>query len=145
MFFKNIMTTIAAVLPLTCGAAHADTTFTHQGELKENGDLANGWYNMDFSLWNALSGGNQIGAAVTQNDVQVVGGKFAIEFVFGPTAFDNNSRWMEIMVNGVTLSSRNPVTRVLYAGEKHGQVTALEQQETTASNKEQTKRRVFQP
>ena len=34
-----------------------DTTFTYQGELKQNGNPANGLFNLDFSLWNAASDG----------------------------------------------------------------------------------------
>ena len=32
-------------------AVAADTTFTYQGELTDNGGLANGSYDIDFSLW----------------------------------------------------------------------------------------------
>ena len=50
---------------LATAAATAQTpvsmAFTYQGQLKENGSPANGSYSLTFALWDAASGGSQIG------------------------------------------------------------------------------------
>ena len=101
-------------------SSHADTTFTYQGELTENGQPANGAYNMDFSLWDAAVAGNQIGSTVSLNGVQVTEGGFAVDLDFGADAFDNSNRWLEVAVNAVTLAPRHAITRTPYAIQTRG-------------------------
>ena len=72
--------------------AQTDTTFTYQGSLAESGQPANGSFNIDFSLWDALSGGNQVGSSVMFNGLSVSDGLFTVELDFGTIAFDNPSR-----------------------------------------------------
>ena len=105
---------------LAASIASADTTFTYQGELNENGGVANGSFNMDFSLWDALSAGNQIGSTNMINGVLVTDGKFSVELDFDASAFNNSDRWLEIAVEGTTLSPRNPITRAPYAIQTRG-------------------------
>lgn len=97
-----------------------DTTFTYQGVLNQNNNPANGSFNMEFSLWDAVSNGNQVGSTVMLNGVQVVEGNFTVDIDFGGAAFDNSDRWLEVVVNGVSLDPRNPITRVPYAIQTRG-------------------------
>ena len=110
------------VIGLVCSslAAANDTTFTYQGELQDNGNLANGSFNIDFSLWDAISHGNQIGMADEQNNVPVVNGKFTVQLNFGASVFDNSDRWLQISVNGTELAPRQPVTRAPYSIQTRG-------------------------
>lgn len=101
-------------------AVAADTTFSYQGELKESGDLATGSYDMDFSLWDAAGGGNQIGAMIMLNRVGVSEGQFVVELDFGAAAFDNAARWLEITVDGFTLDPRQKITRSPYSIQTRG-------------------------
>lgn len=106
---------------VAAGPAHAQgTAFTYQGELKDNGGLANGAYDMDFSLWDAVSAGSQIGSTVMVDGVQVNEGKFAVELDFGASAFDNGNRWLEIAVDGFMLDPRQKITRSPYAIQTRG-------------------------
>ena len=100
--------------------AQTDTTFTYQGSLVDSGALANGSFNLDFALFDALSGGNQIGSPVMFNGHLVVEGLFTVELDFGASAFDNSSRWLEISVNGSELSPRQPITRSPYSIQTRG-------------------------
>ena len=100
--------------------AAAETEFTYQGELNENGQVTNGLFDFEFMLWDALAGGNQVGPPIVINDVQVFGGRFTVELDYGADAFDNSGRWLEIVVEGATLSPRQPVTRSPYSIQTRG-------------------------
>ena len=101
---------LAVALLATVGPAAAQepvgTAFTYQGELEENGGLANGAFNMDFSLWDALAAGNQIGPEVMFNGLPVTDGRFTVELDFGVLAFSTADHWLEVTVNGTELSPR---------------------------------------
>jgi hypothetical protein len=121
---KNLL--VIAVAAALCGAlslpagASTDTTFTYQGELKSSDELAQGSFNMDFSLWNALAGGTQIGSVVNLPNVAVSEGQFTVKLDFGANAFDNNGRWLQIAVNGTTLNPRQELTRSPYSIQTRG-------------------------
>ncbi len=100
--------------------AQTDTTFTYQGELTDGGEPANGSHNFQFGLWDADVGGSQIGTTAILNGIPVTDGKFTVELDFGASAFDNTGRWLEIVVNGITLSPRNPITRSPYSVQTRG-------------------------
>jgi len=124
MFWRSIINqTVVLVLAANCFSVLTlgqDTTLTYQGELKENGSPASGVFNMDFSLWDASVGGNQVDITNSQNGVQVVNGRFTVDLDFGAEAFDNSPRWLEIAVEGITLSPRNPVSRTPYSIQTRG-------------------------
>jgi len=112
---------LSCVLALLApGVAMADTAFTYQGELKENGEPAVGAIDIEFSLWDAPDGGARIGCAVPVNNVQVVDGRFSAQLDFGADAFDNSGRWLELTVEGFTLTPRQPVTRSPYSIQTRG-------------------------
>ena len=79
-------------------AAFAQTTeFTYQGSLKDGVNAANGNYDFEFALFDALSGGNQAGAPLTRNMVVVSNGTFAVKLDFG-NQFPGTNRFLEIRV-----------------------------------------------
>lgn len=97
--------------------------FTYQGYLDYNGVPVDGTRQMIFSLWDAETGGNQIGGTITEYGVKVVNGRFRI-FLNGNNefgeAFIGQSRWLQI---GVSLTDgtfqffdeRQPLSAVPYA------------------------------
>ena len=98
------------------------TNFTYQGYLTDNDTPANGAYDLQFKLYDALSNGVQIGSTVTQEDVAVTKGVFTVELDFGEGAFDGNARYLEIGVRAgdsadpyTTLTPRQPLTAAPYA------------------------------
>ena len=61
----------AASLTLSAYAQQSSTALTYQGFLRDNGQPANGVYDLRFALYDSPSGGNQIGSIVTVEDVVV--------------------------------------------------------------------------
>src|SRR6185503_10294516 len=94
----------------------------YQGRLNDMGLPANGAYDLQFKLYDALSGGTQIGTTATLEDVTVSAGILTVTLDFGASAFPGANRWLEIAVRpGVStgaftlLSPRQPVTSTPYA------------------------------
>lgn len=86
------------VLMLLCvGAAAQTTEFTYQGSLKNTGAPANGSFDFEFALFDALAGGNQVGSTVALNKIEVTNGNFAVKLDFG-NQFPGADRYLEIRV-----------------------------------------------
>lgn len=96
---------------LLAAVAAAQTPFTYQGQLKQNGQPFNGTANVTFSLYDSLAGAGFIGDEV-HNGVSVVNGLFTVE-VGGNSLWDNQFNgdiWLEVKVNNTTLSPRQKIT-----------------------------------
>ena len=100
--------------------------FTYQGQLKNtSGSPLTSSCNIQFSLWNALTAGNQIGAISTASGVSVSGGFFIAQVnaggEFGWNALNGSDRWLQITVQcsgdaGFTaLSPRQALAAAPYA------------------------------
>jgi hypothetical protein len=106
------------LLPSTARAQ--GTAFNYQGQLNSGGSPANGFYDFQFSLSNAPSGGSQVGGTVTSLAVGVTNGLFATTLDFG-SVFTGDPTWLAISVrsNGtgsyVWLSPLQPVTPAPYS------------------------------
>ncbi|MEO7538788.1 MAG: hypothetical protein ABIV21_02080, partial [Pyrinomonadaceae bacterium] len=88
----------AAVLIFLFGGVSAQTTeFTYQGSLKDGGVAANGTYDFEFLLFDALLGGSQIGATVPKGNQSVAAGAFNVKLDFGQV-FPGANRYLEIRV-----------------------------------------------
>ncbi len=75
------------------------TAFTYQGQLKQDSNPVNGNCDFQFSLWDAVSGGAQIGATQTRINVSVSNGYFTIpDLDFGSAPFQGDARWLAIAV-----------------------------------------------
>ena len=106
-----------------CGTmANAQTaSFTYQGKLTDNTLAANGTYQIQFGLFDAQSGGNQIGATQTNAVVTVTDGIFTVNLGFGAAAFDGADRFLQISVFSTTtnafvaLNPRQQITSAPYA------------------------------
>ncbi len=105
-------TTIAlCLLLLTAATAFAQgTAFTHQGRLTDNGAAANGAYDLQFALFDALSAGTQQGATITRDDVPVTNGVFTVQLDFGAAVFTGAARWLEIRVRPGSGTGLDPFT-----------------------------------
>ncbi|MCX7680517.1 MAG: hypothetical protein N2508_00880, partial [Anaerolineae bacterium] len=98
------------------------TAFTYQGQLRKDGNPVSGTCDFQFSLWDAASGGTQVGTTWTKTGVQVTNGYFTIpDLDFGAGAFQSDARWLEIAVactgdlGYTTLSPRQRLTPAPYA------------------------------
>jgi hypothetical protein len=114
---------LLALALLVTAAAHAQTpVFTYQGRLADAaGNPAAGAYDFTFKLFDALSGGTQVGATFATNALPIAQGSFSVPLNFGAGAFPGADRWLEIAVrtnNGgafTLLLPRQPVTSTPYA------------------------------
>ena len=91
------------------------TAFTYQGRLEQSGAPATGNFDFTFKLFDALSGGAQIGSTVTKSAVAVDQGLFAVALDFGIVAFDGNTRFIQVQVGTTTLAPRTQITSAPYA------------------------------
>jgi hypothetical protein len=107
-------------LPLSTASAQG-TAFTYQGQLQNNGSLANGTYNLSFTLYNTSSSGTPVAGPVFTNGVIVSNGFFTVTIDFFSGPWNGQVNWLEIGVetNGatpfITLAPRQQVTPTPYA------------------------------
>ncbi len=104
-----------------CPPAFAQgTAFTYQGRLNDSGVMANGTYDLAFTLYATNAGGSALAGPVTNAAVAVSNGLFTTLVDFG-NAFTGTSNWLELAVstNGAnafaTLVPRQQLTPVPYA------------------------------
>ena len=102
---------LSVLLPMAgeLDAAPQLPDFTYQGFLRQNGAPANGAYNFSFTLFNAASGGSQVGATVSASSFPVVDGVFTQSLAF-PGAFNGTQLWLEVSVNGTPMLPRQAVS-----------------------------------
>src|SRR3954463_12939719 len=116
MGHQSISMTLVLVGCLFTTAAAQTTGFTYQGRLADSGTAVNGNYDLQFALWNSLSGGAQVGSTQTINTVAVSNGVFTVNLDFGAGAFPGANRFLEIGVRPagvgsfITLTPRQPIT-----------------------------------
>lgn len=76
--------------------------FPYDGRLFNGGAGVTGTCDFEFSLWNAASGGGQVGGTHTVSGVIVTAGLFSATVnsgaQFGPTAYNGDARWLAIAV-----------------------------------------------
>jgi hypothetical protein len=93
-----------AGLALSESPSHATpptTAFTYQGRLTSSGAAVTGTSDIQFSLYDAATGGTQLGSTVTVLSVTVTDGLFTVPLDFGispilPEASTSPDRWLEI-------------------------------------------------
>lgn len=121
---RLILSSLAVLLSLAAGIVHAasiGTSFTYQGRLNEGASPANGTYDFRFILYNADSGGSQVGPTLTTNGIAVAGGLFTTPVDFGTGVLNGTAYWLEVSVrtNGAAtftpLNPRQPLTAAPYA------------------------------
>jgi hypothetical protein len=100
--------------------AHAQgTAFTYQGQLDNGTNPVTGTYDVTFKLYNAASGGSQVGSTIT-NVVGITNGIFTVTADFG-SVYDGTTYWLQLGVrtNGggsfTALSPRQELTPTPYS------------------------------
>lgn len=96
------------------GLAHADTTISYQGQLQDSSGPVDTNVAMNFALFDAETGGSQVGATVSLANVSVVDGLFQIELDFGDV-YDASPLYLEIEVEGQVLLPRQRMTATPFA------------------------------
>jgi len=70
------------------------SAFTYQGRLTDSAGPVEGACDLRFRLWDAASGGSQVGSTLTLTGVAVSGGMFTAQLDFGASAFQGDARWL---------------------------------------------------
>ncbi len=96
---------LSAALPEPAKAQEASgetavgSTLTYTGQLTdEDGDPLDGVYDFEFKVYDALTGGTQLGQAVTKDNVTVEDGRYTVDLDFGGRVFTGDVRYLEIRV-----------------------------------------------
>jgi len=124
--YSLLLICIIALLTLSAGVSAQTTTlsstFTYQGYLTGANGAVSGTCDFQFSLYDALTSGAQIGTTLTKTNVTVSNGTFSTPLDFGVTAFDGADRYLQIGVrcpagsgNYTPLTPRQTVTAAPYA------------------------------
>lgn len=97
--------------------AQPTTEIAYQGELLKSGQALNDTADLVFRLYDAPSGGAQVGQAVSIGNRLLVEGRFTVELDFGAGVFNGDPRWIEVDVRSpagsgsfVTLATRQKLT-----------------------------------
>ncbi len=104
---------------LARAAAGPSTAFTYQGRLVRSGAAVSDACNARFKLFDAETGGRQIGSPQTAT-IHPQGGLFTVQLDFGDSPFDGGARWLDIAVQcpgdaSWTAMGRTPITAAPYA------------------------------
>ena len=95
----------AALLAFTgtaSGQTNMGTAFTYQGWLENGGGPITNSCDIEFTMWDAASGGTQIGGTELRTGVTVDAGYFLItDLDFGEGACMGDARWLELRVKCV--------------------------------------------
>jgi hypothetical protein len=112
------------------GQAALGAGFSYAGRLVDEGVAVTGVCDLQFSLWNALSVGAQVGDTQTVTGVTLTEGLFMVSLndaaQFGGSAFNGEARWLAIAVKcppdtGFTaLFPRQPLLATPYASHASG-------------------------
>lgn len=112
---------LALMLLLVSSVAQAQTTqFTYQGRLTDSSLPANGSYDFQFKLFDALAAGSQIGGTLSPTNVSVSNGIFTVTLDFGASVFPGANRFLDISVRlagggaFTPLTPRQPITSTPY-------------------------------
>jgi hypothetical protein len=105
-----VLASMALLFGVRVHAAAQTTAFTYQGHLLQNGAPANGAHDFVFTLWDAASGGNKIGPTISQSGYPVANGVFNIDLDFGANVFTGSQRYLEVNIDGKSLTPRQAIT-----------------------------------
>jgi hypothetical protein len=95
---RLFIVTLFVVLSATAAFAQG-TGFSFQGRLNDGTIPANGRYDLQFSLFNGITGGTQIGSTIARPNTVLINGVFSVSLDFGANAFNSpNAVFIEIGV-----------------------------------------------
>jgi len=97
MFLLKLMVPILFYVCFAVCVSAQTTAFNYQGSLKDGASAANGNYDFQFALYDAVSGGNQLGSTLNRNSLAVANGVFTVSLDFG-SQFPGANRFLEIRV-----------------------------------------------
>lgn len=109
MTFRILVTcALWMAVALNVHAAPQTTAFAYQGQLSAGGNLPVGQtYQFTFTLYDAATAGNAVGAPIQQALLVGNGGLFTTDLDFGQI-FNDQQTWLEVRV-GTTIGNQQPL------------------------------------
>jgi hypothetical protein len=107
---KYILALVFTAFIFTNAAFSQTSSFNYQGKLTETGAAANGSYQFQFKLYDAVAGGSQIGPTLSDVPVTVTDGTFAANLDFGAAAFTGPDRYLDVSVRKTAGDPYTPLT-----------------------------------
>jgi hypothetical protein len=111
---QKLFITLALLAGVHRSAAQGSTAFTYQGQLQDNGTNVTGTNTLIFALYDAASGGSQIGKSIT-NITVLTDGLYSVDLNFGAGVFNGSARWVQMTFAGETVTPRGMILAVPYA------------------------------
>ena len=118
---RLLLLALAALSFQPATALAQGTAFSYQGRLNAGGNPANGSYDLQFMVFDALTGGNLVAGPLTNSPTGVTNGLFTVALDFGSDVFTGSARWLDVAVrtngNGAftTLLPRQPLLPTPYS------------------------------
>ncbi|MBK6749070.1 MAG: hypothetical protein IPG67_03440 [Acidobacteria bacterium] len=120
---RGMTVCLIALLAFAATSLGQTPAFTFQGRLTDSALPAGGTYQMQFTVYDAVSGGAVVGSTITNTSVTVANGAFTVQLDYSPqTPFASGAdRWIEIAVKKpaegsfTTMTPRQMVTTSPYA------------------------------
>jgi hypothetical protein len=106
---RNIFALVVVVAFAGQIALAQTTEFVFQGQLQNSSAPASGNHDFEFRLFDAVSGGVQVGTTLTRSSVSVANGTFAVKLDFGGQ-FPGANRFLEIHVRQTGGGAFTPLT-----------------------------------
>lgn len=117
-----ILAALSALNPRFSSCMAQGTAFTYEGRLNDGTNPANGNYDLQFTIHDALTNGTVVGGPISSAPTAANNGLFSVVLDFGAGVFTGPARWLEIGVrtNGSTsaytqLAPRQELTPTPYA------------------------------
>lgn len=127
---RPLIAILTLILITVLGSASAEplsTAFTYQGLINLSETPLTGTADFQFALYDALTGGVQVGTTLSINNATVTDGIFAAQLDFGVSVFNGDARYLEIQVRSpagsggyTTLDPRVNMTATPYALQTRG-------------------------
>jgi trimeric autotransporter adhesin len=101
---------VILALALAGNVLAQSSAFNYQGRLADAGTAATGTFQFQFKLFDAVSGGSQIGSTLTDVPVTVANGVFSVSLDFGSAAFTGGDRFLDVAVRKTAGDPYTPLT-----------------------------------
>lgn len=122
MKLRSITVSIMVLAFLSVCATAQTTTSNFQGRLNDGSSPANGQYDLQFKLFDAITGGTQVGPTIDRPGLTLINGVFSTTLDFGASPFTGSNRFVEISVRRsgstnahVVLGARQQIMSVPFA------------------------------
>ncbi len=92
---KRVFLIFALIFALSVLTSAQTTAFNFQGRVNDGSNPANGRYDLEFWIYDAITSGNQVGATISKLNLMLVNGVFSTQLDFGINVFTGADRFME--------------------------------------------------